>query len=121
MANATEIIDELKGYPSCAHLSPPFMGRLLEMMNNRVVYMGSFETKTEGHNAATMRKYCANRDTLVLVYSYQEGCTLTGVIIQSFHENVCDQMFLSWRDKCHRNIVFTDSSLSVIEHIGGWV
>ena len=111
---ASEYISEMSGYPSCAHLSPPFLAGVLSLMNSSVSYLGAFNSLDDAINMASNVEFAGNRSVRMMVFGYFDTKLRTGVIFQSFSGNVCSQLLLLTSGMKQRNITFVDATLDVV-------
>ena len=111
---ASEYISEMSGYPSCAHLSPPFLAGVLSLMNSSVSYLGAFNSLDDAINMASNVEFAGNRSVRMMVFGYFDSKLRTGVIFQSFSGNVCSQLLLLSSGMKQRNITFVDATLDVV-------
>ena len=111
---ASEYISEMSGYPSCAHLSPPFLAGVLSLINSSVSYLGAFNSLDDAINMASNVEFAGNRSVRMMVFGYFDTKLRTGVIFQSFSGNVCSQFLLLTSGMKQRNITFVDATLDVV-------
>lgn len=111
---ASEYISEMSGYPSCAHLSPPFLAGVLSLMNSSVSYLGAFNSLDDAINMASNVEFAGNRSVRMMVFGYFDTKLRTSVIFQSFSGNVCSQLLLLTSGMKQRNITFVDATMDVV-------
>ena len=111
---ASEYISEMSGYPSCAHISPPYLAGVLSLMNSSVSYLGAFNSLEDAINMASNVEFAGNRSVRMMVFGYFDTKLRTGVIFQSFSGNVCSQLLLLASGMKQRNITFVDATLDVV-------
>lgn len=118
---ASEKIDELLTYPSCAHLSPPYLASILkEMMgDHHLVNLGSFERSGAGEAAAADISVCGNANINQLIYRIS-STNHVAVIYQVVVGDRCAQTLLLNGAMYYRGIFFTDDKRTAIREVGGW-
>lgn len=122
MGQVNDMIEQMKQYPSCAHLSPPYIATILESVAAmRVVRLGIFNSTVEGEAAAARIEICSDDTIAVIMYAVNHGSYMeTIVIFQMVHLNMCSQMYVKAGFSTQRGIFFTDDSRKRIREIGNW-